>query len=155
MQVQLQPLQGLSTDSCDRAACRAYWMGLSTSQWPDFAWQDAAVTPPAPPGVPGGGYRHWGNFTGASGRVNPEPDNRGGSQNCGAANSSQAYEAGAYSAWGWGDEECQARLPFLCQAKREWWGGVWRVGCGLCGDARCGAWGCSAGCQCPWQWPAV
>ncbi len=77
------------------------------------------MAPPPVPGVFGTAYRHWGNFS-AGGRVAAEPDNRGGSQNCAAANFSQAYATGAYSSWGWGDEECLTKLPFLCQAKREW-----------------------------------
>jgi hypothetical protein len=65
---------------------RAYWIGLSTAQWPDFAWVDPSVAPPpasAATATARSGYHHWGNYTAAPGTArpaSPEPDNRGGSQ---------------------------------------------------------------------------
>lgn len=82
----------------------SYWMGLSTSSWPDFSrWMDGKV-----PMM----YEHWGNWTDCDGF--PEPNNIFGDENCVAANSTEAFE-GVY---GWSDAHCSRKLPFVCKIIR-------------------------------------
>jgi hypothetical protein len=84
----------------------SYWMGLATSNWPDFgAWVDAKVPLT---------YTHWGTW--ADDAQLPEPNNLFGNENCAAANSTEAY-GGAY---GWSDTVCRRQLPFMCKIIREW-----------------------------------
>ena len=58
-------------------------------------------------------YEHWG--TNSSGTQ--EPNNRGGSEFCAAANASQAYNG----TWGWSDASCQLNnVSAMCRVAREW-----------------------------------
>ncbi len=60
-------------------------------------------------------YLHWG----AKGNVS-EPDNAGGAEYCAAANSSQAYGGGSWSAWGWSDVECSSSMTYVCKVSGGW-----------------------------------
>jgi hypothetical protein len=80
-----------------------YWIGYMSEMWPNFRWIDRLENP---------GYTHWG-------KVNPniadEPNNLYGSETCTIANASQTYQ----SAWGWSDEKCTMRAPFICKIRRK------------------------------------
>jgi hypothetical protein len=94
---------------------RFYWLGLNSSQgpasWPNFTWIDSS------PGPINSSYEHWGRYLP---QQEPEPNfnyNRP-PELCAGANASQAY----YNplAWGWADESCLERHPFMCRMLREW-----------------------------------
>lgn len=81
-----------------------YWIGFRADTWDNFRFIDRLENP---------GYTHWG-------KVNPniadEPNNLYGQENCAIANSSQSYSG----AWGWSDEQCTMRAPFICKIRGVW-----------------------------------
>lgn len=83
-------------------------MGLRTNSWPDFAWVATNSSP---------SYSHWGTFTADLDPPSPEPNNLGGQEFCASGNSSEAW--GPEAAYGWSDEDCEARLPFICEVASE------------------------------------
>jgi hypothetical protein len=101
-----------------------YWMGLSTPQWPEWAWVDRQATAQS-------SYQHWGSYqlpssggAGAAFRLVTEPDALYDSQplDCAGGNSSQAYSgggAGAGLAWGWADDACSAKHIYICRQAGE------------------------------------
>jgi hypothetical protein len=69
-----------------------YWMGYQVlTMWPSFT---AAAS--------GSTYRHWGRM---------QPDQKTGLELCAGANYSLIYQG----AWGWSDEPCGLRAPFICK----------------------------------------
>jgi hypothetical protein len=85
-----------------------YWLGLSTTsaQWPDFRWLSTSVPP-----TMYDTYEHWAH----SDTIN-EPNNLGGADFCGVANSSLMER----NAWGWADWNCSAQLPYICRVDGGW-----------------------------------
>jgi hypothetical protein len=87
---------------------KAYWIGLyseSPRTWPVFQWLDGA---PAPTNTT---YRHWGMLTPQSLQ---EPNNFGRKPElCAVANASQAFDSP--TAWGWADQNCLLKFPFMCK----------------------------------------
>jgi hypothetical protein len=88
---------------------RTYWIGLKTNSWPDFQWVATNSSPV---------YMHWGTYIADLDPPTPEPNNLAGQEFCGGANSSEAW--GAEQAFGWSDEDCEMRLPFMCKVASEW-----------------------------------
>ena len=93
---------------------RFYWLGLNTSgseAWPDFRWIDHSAGPG------NSSYEHWGRYLP---QQEPEPNFNidAPPETCAGANYSQAYFNPA--AWGWADQNCAARFPFMCKMLREW-----------------------------------
>jgi hypothetical protein len=80
-----------------------YWIGLRTQAWPDFMFIDRAEAME--------GYMHWGTIPNGPN----EPNNINGSEFCAGANYTE-YHGGA---WGWSDELCTLRAPFMCKIRRE------------------------------------
>ncbi len=89
---------------------KAYWIGLQSDVWPRFYWLDN-ITPN--PDI-SGAYKHWGAFV-SGGRNISEPNNIAGSETCGAGNMTQSYAQAA----GWADADCNLKLPFMCELRRE------------------------------------
>jgi hypothetical protein len=58
-----------------------------------------------------GGYTHWG-----ASATTQEPDNLQGSENCGAANWTEATDD---TRWGWSDVACNVGLPVICKIPRK------------------------------------
>ena len=83
-------------------------MGLyaeSASSWPRFQWMDGA---PSPSNIT---YSHWGMLVP---QTIQEPNNFNRKPElCAAANASQAYDSP--TAWGWADQHCSLRFPFMCK----------------------------------------
>jgi hypothetical protein len=78
-----------------------YWLGLRVlTVWPRFA----PLVPQA------SAYTHWGIAL-PGGKM--EPNNLRGLEHCAGANSSEAYNG----AWGWSDEQCSLRAPFMCKTR--------------------------------------
>jgi hypothetical protein len=99
-----------------------YWLGLSTPQWPEWAWADRLATAQS-------SYQHWGSYQlGPAGAASPrlvsEPDALYDNQplDCAGANASQAYSAGGAGvglAWGWADDACGALHVYMCRQAGE------------------------------------
>jgi hypothetical protein len=71
---------------------KGYWTGLTAESWPNFNWIDKTAGRVD--------YTHWASF---------EPNNM--NNMCGIGNYSAEYDG----AWGWSDEPCMARFPFICK----------------------------------------
>jgi hypothetical protein len=92
-----------------------YWIGANVSDaiyWPDFSWID-----PYTPGPINSSYEHWGRYqpgqeTEPNFNLNQPPEL------CAVANYTQAYFNPA--AWGWADDYCLNKHPFMCKMLREW-----------------------------------
>jgi hypothetical protein len=127
----------------------AYWMGLSTSAWPIFKWNDPLVIGAwrvlgteqlaacmgcntAQPdrlalrcaGPTGTSYRHYGTYMdGDTGRSTGEPYNKEApDSNCIVANSTMAYAAGpnaTQAPWGWAAANCSKSFVFVCRTSCE------------------------------------
>jgi hypothetical protein len=91
-----------------------YWMGLKTgdvfSTWPNFTWIDKSYA------IFNGNYQHWG-YTRLSGggATLLEPNNLVPPENCAGGNFSEAYGGAS----GWGDTNCSATYPMICEIIRE------------------------------------
>lgn len=57
-----------------------------------------------------------------------EPNNRFGSEICGACNFTEAYSG----TWGWSDTQCSRNLSFICEVDREWLLGAALPACSCC-----------------------
>ncbi len=92
-----------------------YWIGANVSDaiyWPNFTWID-----PYTPGPINSTYEHWGQYqpnqeTEPNFYLNQPPEL------CTVANYTQAYFNPA--AWGWADDYCLNKHPFMCKMLREW-----------------------------------
>ena len=92
-----------------------YWMGANVSDaiyWPNFTWVD-----PYTPGPINSSYEHWGRFQPGQ---EPEPNFcvNNPPELCVGGNYSQAYFNPL--AWGWADDYCLNKHPFMCKMLREW-----------------------------------
>jgi hypothetical protein len=92
-----------------------YWMGANVSDaiyWPDFSWVD-----PYTPGPVNSSYEHWGRFQPGQ-ETEPNFNYNAPPELCAVGNYSQAYFNPL--AWGWADDNCNNKHPFMCKMLREW-----------------------------------
>ncbi len=80
-----------------------YWMGLKTSNWPRFLWND----PLAQNLSLSNSYKHWGTPKDSP----KEPNNIFAPENCGGGNASTSY----LNAWGWADYMCTQPFTYMCR----------------------------------------
>jgi hypothetical protein len=109
---------------------RAYWMGYTnpSKDGTTWVWTDSSLTtlngtsgvqPDSTISGDDSSYKHWGMLVqvvnGASSSFS-EPNNRGGSEFCAAANFSQAYGPGLLpAAAGWADGSCSEQHVAMCK----------------------------------------
>jgi hypothetical protein len=79
-----------------------YWIGLRTQGWPEFMFIDRAELLE--------GYAHWGTVPNGPN----EPNNINGTEFCAGANFTEFFDG----AWGWSDELCTLKAPFVCKIRR-------------------------------------
>ncbi len=80
-----------------------YWLGLTTSNWPQFINIDPLAQNLSLPDS----YKHWGTPR-DSGR---EPNNVFAPENCGGGNASTTFLNG----WGWADYMCDTPFTYMCR----------------------------------------
>lgn len=87
---------------------RFYWVGYKTQDWPNFVWinndsrADSVIS----------NFTHWGIYYPD---LVAEPNNIGGQEFCVGANATVMPDDGVF---GWGDENCNIRAPFICKITR-------------------------------------
>jgi hypothetical protein len=82
-----------------------YWLGLYVApytNWPNFRWINGMIGPN------NWTYNHWGTYKPGT---HLEPNNVYPPEHCAGANMTEAFD----SAFGWGDENCDMQLPFICE----------------------------------------
>jgi hypothetical protein len=108
-----------------------YWMGANISDaiyWPNFTWVD-----PYTPGPINSSYEHWGRYQPGQ-ETEPNFNYNAPPELCVVGNYTQAYFNPL--AWGWADDNCNNKHPFMCKMLREWLQTLWRL---LAGASICGA----------------
>lgn len=80
-----------------------YWMGLTTSNWPQFL----NINPVAQNLSLPNSYKNWGRPRDAPN----EPNNMFAPENCGGGNASLT----SLNAWGWADYMCSAQYTYMCR----------------------------------------
>jgi hypothetical protein len=94
---------------------RSYWIGYQTStpgvKPPNFTTVDMTLDRSR--------YRQyrWGTYF-ENGKASAEPNNIMNPEFCVVANFSMTF--GSPPAWGWADQSCGQRFPFMCRNYSEW-----------------------------------